>query len=389
MKYTASAASVACLVAGIAQAGGIERDRPAEAILFEEGNYAQFSFKQNNPRVSGDHPATVGGGDTGDMADITSHIGFGLKLALTDRWDFAVLLSQPYGANAAYGEGFYNGLTAEWRSTAVDVLVKYDVTENISVYGGPSLLTSSAEIAIPLTLANIASDPDGPAALGGGPLPGSIVSTYTASSSTETDVGFVLGAAYQIPEYKARVALTYRSEIEHEFDAQETYTQLTLPMTITPISTSTKAPVKMPQSVALDFQTGVAPGTLVFGSAKWTEWSKWEVKPGAFAAETGREITSFEKNVMTYQLGVGRAINDQFSVFARVGHETKKGNTKSRLSPTDGYTSIGIGGSYTIGQAKITAGIEHAWLGDAKSSTPTDYSGNTATGFGLTLGFAF
>ena len=42
-----------------------------------------------------------------------------------------------------------------------------------------------------------------------------------------------------------------------------------------------------------------------------------------------------------------------------------------------------------MGKAKITAGVEHAWLGDAESGTPTDFSDNTATGFGISVGFAF
>ncbi|MCJ7872221.1 outer membrane protein transport protein [Phaeobacter sp. J2-8] len=298
-------------------------------------------------------------------------------------------MSQPYGANAAYGEGFYEGLTAKWRSTAIDTLVKYDFSDRFAVYGGASLLTSSADIVVPVTLANIASDPDGPAALGGGPLPGSIISDYTASSSTETDVGFVVGAAYQIPEYALRVALTYRSEIEHEFDADESYTKLSLPSTVSAVSTTTKAPITMPQSITLDFQSGVAPKTLVFGSIRWTEWSKWSVAPGAYMAETGSEITSFDNDVFTYQLGVGRQVTDDLSLFARVGYEEKKGGVASRLSPTDGYTSVGIGGSYRLGTAKITAGIEHAWLGDADTGSPTVFTDNTATGFGITIGFAF
>ena len=234
--------------------------------------------------------------------------------------------------------------------------------------------------------------PAGPALLGGGPLPGSIVSDYSASSSKETDLGFILGTAYEIPDFAMRVALTYRSEIEHEFDARETYTQLSLPggvPTFSPVSTTTDTPVIMPQSVTLDFQSGVAPKTLVFGSVKWTEWSKWQVKPGAYESETGGEITSFDNDTFTYQLGVGRQLSDQFSVFARAGYESKKGGESSRLSPTDGYTSIGVGGSYTMGKAKITAGVEHAWLGDAESGTPTDFSDNTATGFGISVGFAF
>ncbi|MGY3436576.1 MULTISPECIES: OmpP1/FadL family transporter [unclassified Marinovum] len=388
MKYVASAASAACFVAGIAQAGGIERARPADSILFEEGNYVQFSFSQTTPSVDGDYPGFVGGGSTGSMANATQHIGFGLKMALADRLDFAIVLSQPYAADASYGAGLYEGLTAEWRSTAVDLLVKYDVTDQVSVYGGPSLLTSSADINIPLPLANGASDPDGRA----GPLPGSIVSDYAASSSRETDLGFVLGAAFQIPEYAARVAMTYRSQIEHEFRADESYTQLSFPggvPTMTPIATTTDTPIIMPQSLTLDFQSGVAPKTLVFGSIKWTEWSKWSVSPGAYESETGSEITGFDNDTFTYQLGIGRQLSDQFSVFARVGHESKKGGEASRLSPTDGYTSVGLGGSYTMGRAKITAGVEHAWLGDAESGTPTKFSDNTATGFGLTLGFAF
>ncbi|MDA7426991.1 outer membrane protein transport protein [Primorskyibacter aestuariivivens] len=396
MKYVLGTAVMASFVASIASAGGIERARPAYNILFEDGNYAQFSFSQINADVSGDYSATAafigGSSSTGDMSNVERQIGFGLKLQLTDRLDAAVLLSQPYGADAVYGRGFYEGLTAQWNSTAVDTVLKYQINERMSIYGGASLLTSSADIMIPVALGNIASDPDGPAALGGGPLPGSIVSDYAASSSTETDVGYVLGAAYEIPDIALRVALTYRSAITHDFDAQESYTQLTLPggvPTFTPVNTTTDTSIEMPQSWTLDFQSGVAPKTLVFGSVKWTEWSKWEVRPGAYEAETGSDIVSFENDVFTYQLGVGRQVTENLSLFARVGHETKKGGTASRLSPTDGYTSVGFGGSYQLGQAKITAGIEHAWLGDAETSTPTDFTGNTATGFGLTVGFAF
>lgn len=384
------------MVAGVTHAGGIERARPAYDILFEDGNYVQFSFSQTNPDVSGEYSTTAAGiggsSSTGNMSNIERQIGFGLKLELTDRLDAAVLLSQPYGADAEYDRGFYEGLTAQWNSTAVDTVLKYQINERMSVYGGASLLTSSADIMIPVALGNISSDPDGPAALGGGPLPGSIVSDYAASSSTETDLGYVLGAAYEIPDIALRAALTYRSAITHDFKAQETYTQLSLPggiPTPTPINATTDTKVEMPQSWTLDFQSGIAPKTLLFGSVKWTEWSKWSVKPSAYEAETGGEIVSFDNDVFTYQLGVGRQVTETLSLFARVGHETKKGGTSSRLSPTDGYTSVGFGGSYQMGKAKITAGVEHAWLGDAETSTPTEFSGNTATGFGLTVGFAF
>ena len=82
-----------------------------------------------------------------------------------------------------------------------------------------------------------------------------------------------------------------------------------------------------------------------------------------------REITGFSNNVITYELGVGRKINDSLSVFARIGYEKSDGEEASRLSPTDGRRSFGIGGSWSKDNVKVTGGVEYldtdfgsAWL---------------------------
>jgi hypothetical protein len=92
---------------------------------------------------------------------------------------------------------------------------------------------------------------------------------------------------------------------------------------------------------------------------------------------------------VTYQLGVGRRLSDDLSVFARLGYEAENGGVASRLAPTDGSTSIGIGGSYTIDNIEFTGGIEYARLGDAVDGSGTVYEDNSALGFGLTVGFSF
>jgi long-subunit fatty acid transport protein len=147
----------------------------------------------------------------------------------------------------------------------------------------------------------------------------------------------------------------------------------------------------MPKSIALDFQSGIAKDTLLFGSIRWTEWSAWHVRPPRYFGAVGDEITGFDNDVLTYQLGVGRRLNENFAVFARIGYEKANGGDASRLAPTDGSRSIGIGGTYTKDNLKITGGIEYVKLGDATDSAPTRtvFSGNDAIGFGVTVGIRF
>jgi len=147
--------------------------------------------------------------------------------------------------------------------------------------------------------------------------------------------------------------------------------------------------ITMPQSVALDFQTGVAADTLVFGSVRWSEWSKWHVRPSYYDAVVGDEVTGFDNDVVTWRLGVGRKINDSLSVFAQLGYEAPNNDVASRLAPTDGMQSIGVGGAWTNGNMKVTGGIEYVKLGDATDASGTEFSGNSALGVGVKVDFAF
>ena len=395
MNKLMATTAVLAASATTAMAGGIDRNQAPISILFQDGRYAELSFSVANPQISGNYSPTLtalGGGvsSTGNMAKSYSSYSLGYKMPLTDQLDLALIINQPYGADASYTEGFYTGLEATWDSTAYTALLKYSINDRMSVYGGPRILQSSADIAIPVSLGAPASDPDGAAALGGGPLPGSIASDYTAVGEQATDYGYVVGAAYEIPDIALRVALTYQSAITHNFDTLETYTMLGLPgPTFTPVSANTETEVEMPQSLTLDFQTGVAAGTLVFGSVRWTEWTAWEVRTPAYESETGAEIVSFDNDTITYQLGVGRRLSEEWSVFGRVTYEESKGGISSRLAPTDGITSLGIGGVYTKDNMTVRAGMEFARLGDAEDSTATMFEDNTAVGFGLTLGYRY
>ncbi|OYW58405.1 MAG: hypothetical protein B7Z31_07780 [Rhodobacterales bacterium 12-65-15] len=360
MKKILLGTTMLVLTTAASHAGGIDRADLSYAILFEEGNYAEIGFSRVRPEVSGAYPLGLGGGSTGDMAVDYSTYALSYKHQFSDRLHFGLFINTPYGADANYTQGAYNGLNATWDSEQIAGVLRYEVTPAVSIYGGLRYLRSKAEINIPGAL-----------------LPG----TYSARGSTE-DFGYIVGAAYEKPEIALRVALTYEGEIEHNFPTTEVGPAIGG-------TQNTTTDIIMPQSLALDFQTGIAKDTLLFGQIRWSEWSAWEVRPPAYEGLTGDSVTDFDDDVFTYQLGIGRRLNDNWSVFARAGYEKSDGGVSSRLSPTDGYKSFGIGGTYTQDNLKVTAGLEYVKLGDAIDGSGVVFEGSEAVGFGMTVGFRF
>ena len=423
MKNLLTASATLLLTTSIASAGGIDRSGNPYAVLFEDGNYVELSFSTVKPEVSGDYPAALGGGSTGDMAEDYTSAGVALKYQFTDQIAVGLFLNQPYGANALYPNGVYAGLGADWESNQIAAILKYQINDNVSVYGGLRSVESQAEIAIPdpllrgpaaarlqagLAQAIAAAEAAGAlAAQTGDPtdianaqaaaavaadigaqlqgVAGAPAGTFAYAASTDADRqnSYVVGAAYERKDIALRVALTYEQGFTHEFTATETLPAAGL------AGTESQFEIEMPKTVTLDFQSGVAADTLVFGSIRWSEWSVWEVRPAGYEGFTGDRVTGIDNDTTTYRLGVGRRLNDNLSVFGRVTYEDSTGDVASRLAPTDGTTSIGIGGTYTMDNIKITGGVEYAMLGDATDGSGVEFTDNTALGFGLSVGFRF
>ncbi len=368
MKNALSAGAALLLSTSIATAGGLDRSGNAYSVLFEEGNYVQLSFSSTMPDVSGDYPGIAGGGSTGNMANDYISAGLALKYAISDQVDLGLFINQPYGASSEYSQGAFAGLEADWKSTQVAVVGKYQVNEEISVYGGLRAIQSEADIAIP-----------GALVVGAGGSP----ANYTGVADSNTQFGYLLGAAYEMPEIALRVSLTYESGVEHDFDMNEVFVGgLNL-------DEDNTMDIELPQSVTLDFQSGIAADTLLFGSVRWAEWSVWEVRPDEYLADTGGRVTGLDDDVFTYRVGLGRRINDQVSVFGRVTFEDGNGGVANRLAPTDGSTSYGLGGSYTMDDIEISGGIEYAVVGDTTDSIGTEFADNSAVGVGINVGFSF
>jgi len=335
MNFNKYIAVAAALAAGPALAGGIDRSGQGIGYLFESGNYAELSYGNVTPSVK-----SVGDA-FGNIAGSYGQTSLGMKLDMNSQLSFALGIDSPYGADVNYKALDFG---AKLNSTAVTALARYKFTPNLSVHGGLYQATVGGTL--------------NPAA----GLPVGAVITVKDSSAT----GYIIGAAYEKPEIAARVALTYFSGTNHS-DA-----------------TSASA-VNAPQAINLDFQTGIAADTLLFGGIRWADWSTTVIKVG------GANVVTYANDSMTYNIGVGRKFTDNFSGAFTVGYEAATGGTASALAPTDGYLSLGLGATYTRDNMKITAGVRSIRLGDATTAgLPANaWSGNSAMAAGIKVSFTF
>jgi long-subunit fatty acid transport protein len=371
MRLYLTALGALALTTSAATAGGIDRSGQSILSIFEKGNYAELSFGSISPSVSGTAVAVqvpgLNGASSGDMAAHYNQTALSVKTQLNDSLDLGIILDQPFGASVSYptGTGYYaQGSVATLETTALTAIAKYRLANNISFFGGLRYQTMQAEASIPF----IPSD------------------GYTVVSDTADGLGYVAGVAYEKPEIALRVALTYNSQITHDFTTVETsvFAQY--------VPTETATQVVTPQSVNLEFQSGVAKDTLVFGSVRWVDWNNFEIDPPLYPP--GSPLVSYDSDTVTYSLGVGRRLTEHWAAAITFGYEDPVGGFSSNLGPTDGKKSISLGGTYTRDNMKISAGVSYVAIGDTATTlddinTAANFTGNSALGVGVKIGFTF
>jgi long-chain fatty acid transport protein len=216
---------------------------------------------------------------------------------------------------------------------------------------------------------------------GFGPLSG-----YNVALTNGSGTGWLAGVAYDRPDIALRVALTYNSAIENTFDAVESVSGTTVG-----VGTTT---VTAPESWNLDFQTGIAADTLLFGQIRHAKYSQTILSPDFFNGLTsGGSITNIDDGT-AYSIGVGRRFSDQFSASISVGYEPEgEDDLVSPLAPANGNVSLALGGQYTMGNVVLSGGLRYTMLGDARPEVGTtalgQFEGSTALAAGLSVGYRF
>jgi long-chain fatty acid transport protein len=324
-------------------------------------------------------------------ATVKSQIDAGVLAGVTSKVDAGLA-----NVNGLLGTG---STKVEVETQNLSFILGYQPTENWNIYGGAVYQTVKGNVSL-----------RGQAY--------SLYNGYDASIPEDGSYGWLAGLAYQIPEIALKASITYRSEVDHDVTLNENIPTLPalalLPngaaaaQAIAAASGETK--ITTPQSVNLDFQTGIMANTVAFANLRWVNWKDFSITPYKFGLVSeavgplvnrpnGFSLVEYSDDQWSANVGVGRKLNEQWAGNVSVGWDSGAGNPVSTLGPTEGYWNLGLGVQYSPTPATfIAGGVKYFWLGDAKAQTGAqaggseyvaDFSDNDAIAYGLKLGYRF
>lgn len=353
IKKIATTAAIIAAGTSTASAGALDRGIMPVSPLFEKGTYVEVATALVLPSVDG--TTALGAPISNTYENYTqSSLTFKTDL-IKDKLALSISYFQPLGTDLQYpisaALGPLSGTTANLQSGALSAILKYKFDNNVSVYGGAKLESIKANLL-----------------LGGIPF----------SFARGNDIAPILGVAYEKPEIALRVSLTYIAATEYA---------------LATTAGGGPAPASMagaPESWALDFQTGIAKDTLIFGAIRHSVWTDSDVIVPAVPVELGGPNLSKFENITSFDLGIGRKLTDDLSVFASLNYEREIDGITGNLAPIDGRHAISIGGSYRAGKAKITGGIRYTSLGDViTTGVFNNFSSNHSISVGMKVGYTF
>ncbi|MCL6233784.1 outer membrane protein transport protein [Acinetobacter sp. ANC 5579] len=417
LKTLATAMILASVPMTGAFAAALDRSGQSISAFLQPGNYFEAGISVLDPNVSGKMnstaPAsnpTLGALANTSLDDMAGDYYFpqaALKLQLTDNFSFGLLYDQPFGAEAKYSPtdqtlpvaGNPGAFQLMGETTEVEVntqnismILGFQPIENFNIYGGGVYQTVKGDV----QLRGIAYGAN--QALG----------LYNANMKEDSAVGWLAGLAYQIPEIALKASITYRSEIDHEAATTETGSSALLGGAF---STRADTKITTPQSVNLDFQTGIMADTVAFANVRWVDWSNFAIRPTAFgkASETlgalgrgpvgGFDLVAYSDDQINATVGIGRKLSEQWAGNVSVGWDSGAGNPVSTLGPTEGYWNVGLGLQFSPAPNYfIAGGVKYFMLGDAEAQPASmfgtnesvaSFEDNDAWAYGLKIGYRF
>lgn len=185
----------------------------------------------------------------------------------------------------------------------------------------------------------------------------------SVDTRSDYDLGYRIGAAYEKPEIALRAQILYRSEVTHDtFNGTGTVAavgnafvvgaggqQVVIPNAAPPAGTTVAGgtsnfnEVTSPQSLYINAQTGIAEGTLLLASFRWTDWStnKSAISSITTARGTSSSVSPYNwRDGYTASIGIGRAFTDEIAGAISVGYD-RGVSTGSETTYTDLYTVAG------------------------------------------------
>lgn len=357
-------------------------DRISVGILYDEPFGAAAKYSGNNNFVSGSAADAVQllsdltRGQATSFAEAQGKIAYLESVANNTNLSEEVRLGAAADAKLLSGAAVTaagvaatagQGTNVEVRSENITGLIGVKLNDNFQIYGGPAIQRLNADVAL-----------RGPAYL--------TAAGYDAHISSGDGYGWVAGAAFSKPEIALKAALTYRSEIDHENNIDETVPGAAL-------RKGGKIDITTPESVNFDFQTGVNPTTLATAKVRFVPWSKFEIVPPLYNSASGLPLVSYDDDQWQVELGLAKRVAPNLAVSGNIGWDSGAGNPTTSLGPIEGYYSVGAGAKFDIDKNwAISAGGKYLMFGDANGSLPngkvvSNFEDNDGYAVGIKLSY--
>ena len=367
--------------------GGWEASRLDTSMMYNEGGYAEVGTSSITYDITGftQAPALI----THKMAKDQTRTAIGFKTQLGDfdiglsnylsgaiQLDGQATAAQPNCTAAQKGLGNFGQCSvvpsADVEAKSLALMGRYRINENMSVLGGVNRYSVS----------------------------GGTVTTVAAHYAVSGDeIAPVVGAAYENKEIALRVELLVQAETDMALTAGSSVAAAV------PTVNIANSKMVIPQTMTLNFQSGIAEDTLLFGSIHKADWDTAQitipgtnvgVNPVTGALDTTvLPVSSAFTTKTAYSVGVGRKINESFSALGSYSTEAGGGALSAdAFTLTDGSQTLGFGVRYTKDNITVTGGYSYTKVGDVTvgvtaTGQSATYANNSVTGLGLKIGFAF
>ena len=377
-KNIITGVSLVALSAGMAQAGGFELQTLDTSMMYADGNQASISYASIDASIEGYNTgaglATVSKKQVVKDQTVTN---VNAKFDVSDTFSFGLSTYrsgsvQLSGGNGDPAAGGNITPIADIKLQTTALMVNYQLNENMSFIGG--MTNNSLEDSSVSTLA------------GGYTIPGA------------TAQGYIVGAAYSVPEIALRAEFIYQPKTEIKTTANFVGVGLLTGAD----NPAAKSSLSLPDSYALSFQTGIAADTLLMASYRRANWSKAQITSTVFsstqlaglpAAAAGANIQTEFEDSEAFSVGIGRKFSDSLS--GSITYSKEEGSSKpatSLFTVSNGSEAISLGLQYKKDDMTISAGISQRNVGDVTvnhAAGSMKYAGNSVTSMGLKIAFAF
>ena len=355
----------------VVNAEGLERINIDPSFMFTEGSSAEIGFANISPSL----PAVKGTGSAFtfqsglDVGTSFSALTGSVKTEMGDSFDLGLFYtSQGNGVGLDYGTiGAEANVTikADLEIPTLAMIGKYQINEAMSVFVGAKQSTVKSGATLKLgSDSNGNTNPD-------------VTSHWELSN--KSGIGAIYGAAYEMPEIALRVILTIEDDID-----------LAIPTTAKGgLADTGTSSASIGDAMSLNFQTGIAEDTLLFGNIRRSSWADNQVKV-PFLVIGMQPVSSFSDG-NSYSLGIGRKINDDLSVSISGFYDGSSGGTISELAPTGATRTLSLGGKYAIADnADLSIGGSYSQRGDALTgSYKASLTDSKVISLGAKVAFSF